>query len=160
MKESDLGFKDMRIIVLHRDNYLCQICKDAEATEADHIWPRRVGGKDTLDNLQAACGPCNKAKGGTSYVKDITYERADWSFDHYVNASVANLRAAARWLCIADDFFEDISPDPHVIWERYAALVPDRTQRVVLELAASYLGLSEPADSEAYGYLVGMVGAA
>jgi hypothetical protein len=55
---------DTRAVVLHRDGYRCQICKVADATDADHIWPRVAGGPDRLENLQAACGPCNKRKGG------------------------------------------------------------------------------------------------
>jgi HNH endonuclease len=53
----------IRIWVLDRDGQICQICKLRRATDADHIWPRRLGGIDHIDNLRAACGPCNKAKG-------------------------------------------------------------------------------------------------
>jgi 5-methylcytosine-specific restriction endonuclease McrA len=34
----------------------------------DHLRPRRDGGRDYLHNLVFACGPCNRAKGGTDVV--------------------------------------------------------------------------------------------
>jgi hypothetical protein len=49
--------------VLRRARAQCEICGVRGATDADHIWPRRLGGDDHVDNLQAACGPCNKSKG-------------------------------------------------------------------------------------------------
>lgn len=53
----------VRAWVLERDGHLCQICHQRPASDVDHIWPRRLGGTDHIDNLRAACGPCNKAKG-------------------------------------------------------------------------------------------------
>lgn len=49
--------------VLDRDGNTCQLCMASPATDVDHVWPRRLGGRDHVDNLRAACGPCNKAKG-------------------------------------------------------------------------------------------------
>lgn len=50
-------------LVLARDEHVCYWC-GGYATTADH-WPvaRSEGGPDTLDNLVAACGPCNFARG-------------------------------------------------------------------------------------------------
>ena len=48
--------------VLVRDGYRCRWCGGV-ATTADHRIPRAAGGTDTLDNLDAACEPCNKSKG-------------------------------------------------------------------------------------------------
>jgi hypothetical protein len=53
----------IRAWVLNRDGHKCQTCKVSVATEVDHLWPRRLGGSDHIDNLKAICGPCNKAKG-------------------------------------------------------------------------------------------------
>jgi len=54
-------------IVLQRDGYRCQMrdpaCCIGIATTADHIIPRQLGGLDTLDNLRAACHPCNSRAG-------------------------------------------------------------------------------------------------
>jgi hypothetical protein len=61
--------------VLQRDEYRCQICKQRPATDADHIWPRKLGGTDHIDNLRAACGPCNKAKGDRVDVAVATEEQ-------------------------------------------------------------------------------------
>lgn len=51
----------LRRTVLERDGYVCAYCGN-EATEADHIHPRKLGGKDELSNLVAACKPCNGRK--------------------------------------------------------------------------------------------------
>lgn len=56
----------LRLAVLARDEGVCQlrypgICTHM-ATEADHVRARETHG-DTLDNLQAACRPCNLHKG-------------------------------------------------------------------------------------------------
>ena len=64
--DRDQAVTDWQIIrawVLKRDNHICQICFLQPATDVDHIWPRRLGGTDHVDNLRAACGRCNKAKG-------------------------------------------------------------------------------------------------
>lgn len=55
---------EIRVWVLNRDGHVCAECGD-EATEVDHIWPRRWGGNDASTNLRAICGPCNKAKGSS-----------------------------------------------------------------------------------------------
>lgn len=52
----------IRLQVLQRDLHICQHC-GGEATEVDHVIPKAAGGKDDLDNLVAACKPCNSRKG-------------------------------------------------------------------------------------------------
>lgn len=50
-----------------RDNHRCQYCgvhfPDAELT-LDHVVPRVSGGKTSWTNVVAACGACNRRKGG------------------------------------------------------------------------------------------------
>lgn len=50
-----------------RDNHRCQYCQkvftDAELT-LDHVVPRVSGGKTSWTNVVAACGSCNRRKGG------------------------------------------------------------------------------------------------
>ncbi len=49
--------------VLERDGYRCRWC-GGTATTADHYpIPQDHGGPDTLDNLVAACKPCNSSRG-------------------------------------------------------------------------------------------------
>ena len=55
-------WKDQRIRVLKRDGYICQYC-GSDATQVDHVIPRKAGGTHDLDNLVACCAPCNSAKG-------------------------------------------------------------------------------------------------
>lgn len=57
-----LDWPSIRAYVINRDGGICRICFESEATDADHIWPRRLGGPNHIDNLRAACGPCNKKK--------------------------------------------------------------------------------------------------
>lgn len=61
----DLGtqrWKDQRIRVLKRDNYICQYCGD-DATQVDHVIPRAKGGGHDMENLVACCARCNSRKG-------------------------------------------------------------------------------------------------
>ena len=37
-------------------------CEVALTTDADHIIPKRKGGKDTMDNLQGTCHSCHSTK--------------------------------------------------------------------------------------------------
>lgn len=50
-----------RKAVFVRDNYKCQYC-DAKAVEIDHVYPKCLGGRDTWENLVAACRDCNGRK--------------------------------------------------------------------------------------------------
>jgi 5-methylcytosine-specific restriction endonuclease McrA len=51
--------------IFRRDNYTCQYCgKQPHTLTIDHIYPRRLGGKASWDNLVTACPACNHRKGG------------------------------------------------------------------------------------------------
>lgn len=51
--------------VLRRDNYTCQYCgRHVPYLTIDHVFPRRLGGKHSWENLVAACPSCNHRKGG------------------------------------------------------------------------------------------------
>ena len=54
------AWKRLRNRVLDRDDFTCQGCGDI-ATEAHHKTYDRFG-HERLDDLQAACGPCNMAE--------------------------------------------------------------------------------------------------
>ena len=47
--------------VLRRDNHRCCYCGGAAST-IDHVMPRSRGGRDTWENLVAACLKCNNLK--------------------------------------------------------------------------------------------------
>jgi 5-methylcytosine-specific restriction endonuclease McrA len=52
--------------VLKRDNFSCQYCGRTQSSSdltLDHVLPRSRGGKNTWENVVAACKPCNHRKG-------------------------------------------------------------------------------------------------
>lgn len=57
----------LRRQVFERDNYQCQIRFDERcvgiATQIDHIICWADGGTNSVDNLRAACQPCNAKRG-------------------------------------------------------------------------------------------------
>ncbi len=56
----------VRYEVLRRARLRCELCgvsATEERLEVDHIIPRKHGGKDVLENLQALCWRCNANKG-------------------------------------------------------------------------------------------------
>ena len=58
-------WRKLRAMVL-ADQPLCVICLAAghvvSATDVDHIVPKRAGGRDEIDNLQALCHECHSRK--------------------------------------------------------------------------------------------------
>lgn len=49
--------------VLRRDRFRCQYCGKRDKLTIDHVLPKSRGGRDTWENLVAACVPCNNRKG-------------------------------------------------------------------------------------------------
>jgi ribosomal protein L37E len=56
------GWRVIRMFILHRDHWTCRYC-GSEANHVDHIIPRSRGGRNTHENLNAACSDCNWSKG-------------------------------------------------------------------------------------------------
>tara|TARA_Y100000385_G_scaffold288976_1_gene357051 strand:+ start:862 stop:1371 length:510 start_codon:yes stop_codon:yes gene_type:complete len=55
-----------------RDLYTCQYCSKSlprKLLTLDHVVPISMGGKTRWDNIVAACGPCNSAKGNKTRIK-------------------------------------------------------------------------------------------
>lgn len=59
-------------IVFLRDDYTCQYClkrfPENELTK-DHVVPQAHGGPSTIDNLVAACSPCNNKRGTNTRIQ-------------------------------------------------------------------------------------------
>lgn len=49
--------------VFRRDQDRCQYCGSHDGLTIDHVHPKSRGGRDTWENLVAACVPCNNRKG-------------------------------------------------------------------------------------------------
>ncbi len=61
---SDAEWRALRLRVFERDGYACRYCgADDLPLECDHVFPVLLGGKSEMDNLAAACKPCNRSKG-------------------------------------------------------------------------------------------------
>ena len=62
---STRAWRTLRAKVLERDGHRCQLRLDGctmRATTVDHDFPVSAGGSDHMDNLVAACAPCNLKK--------------------------------------------------------------------------------------------------
>lgn len=65
------AWSELRLKVLERDNYECQIKGSncfGHANQVDHKRNTKSGGTNAIDNLQAACQPCNMRKAQTESV--------------------------------------------------------------------------------------------
>lgn len=65
-RSAEGNWRKKRKRVLKRDSHHCRlnyvgICIGI-ATEVDHIIPVTQNGSDDMENLQAVCGPCHRAK--------------------------------------------------------------------------------------------------
>lgn len=78
--------KRMRFEVLRRDDHTCQYCGQAAPDvkiTVDHVKPKALGGKDSPDNLVAACVDCNAGKSSVNLdapmVEAIAQRNLDWA---------------------------------------------------------------------------------
>jgi 5-methylcytosine-specific restriction endonuclease McrA len=60
---STSAWRKVRQVVINRDG-CCQRCGTEDNLSVDHIVPRKLGGDDSLNNLEVLCGSCNSSKGG------------------------------------------------------------------------------------------------
>lgn len=49
--------------VFERDGYSCVACGSGVELSLDHVKHYSAGGQDTVENLRAACMPCNRRRG-------------------------------------------------------------------------------------------------
>lgn len=59
-------WRNLRAKVLKRDQHICRYCHGI-AHQADHVIPRKYGGKDILKNLVACCSTCNRTAGNLQF---------------------------------------------------------------------------------------------
>jgi 5-methylcytosine-specific restriction enzyme A len=60
------AWQRLRLRILARDNYLCQVChakgRTTPATHVDHILAKAKGGTDSEGNCRAICRECHDRK--------------------------------------------------------------------------------------------------
>lgn len=59
-QKPELSRAQIRCEIWRRDQGRCQICKSEYALEVDHIWPKSIGGEESLENLRLLCRSCNQ----------------------------------------------------------------------------------------------------
>lgn len=58
------GWAALRAAVFERDRFTCTYCGEQDGPlDCDHVLPVALGGVSTMENLVAACAPCNRSKG-------------------------------------------------------------------------------------------------
>jgi len=57
-------WRQIREVILRRDQYTCQYCGQ-DANTVDHIVPISKGGNDTIENVRPSHGLCNLRKGSS-----------------------------------------------------------------------------------------------
>lgn len=87
--------------VLVRDHYVCAYCGGLADT-IDHITPRSKGGKNTWDNVTAACRTCNYKKA------DNLLNELNWTLERIPHRPVFG----AEWIYI-------IATSIPLAWEKY-----------------------------------------
>jgi hypothetical protein len=96
-----------RKAALIRDGYQCQIrganCEGWTNT-VDHIIAKAQGGSDALENLRAACPPCNGAKWMHSDERESGDRLRFFSGHSTLQRPLRNLSARSRWTTLATDY--------------------------------------------------------
>jgi 5-methylcytosine-specific restriction endonuclease McrA len=83
--------------VLQRDGHECQYCGSKSHLTVDHVHPKSRGGRDTWENLVAACVRCNNRKGDrTPSEADMSLKRKPFrpSYVMFIRDRVDDMREA------------------------------------------------------------------
>lgn len=57
--DAEKAWRELRRVVLLRDNFRCRRCKSPDQVDAHHIKFRSVGGEDTTQNVACLCRICH-----------------------------------------------------------------------------------------------------
>jgi 5-methylcytosine-specific restriction endonuclease McrA len=68
--------KKLQREVFERDENRCLRCGSTVSLQADHVYPRTLGGPSTESNLQTLCRVCNNAK-SFLWIYDFRPQRRD-----------------------------------------------------------------------------------
>ena len=132
--------------VLIRDNGRCVICgcHDIALLEIDHAHPWALGGRTILDNLQAMCPPCNKAKGTLITARIVGFPVLITKGLEVAenDAAVAGRRAEWALQCerMREQRFVDATARAIELWKTPTAGGNQRTKRSVKGMIAAKFG--------------------
>lgn len=140
-----LNWVERRAIVLHEADYECASC-GGTATEADHKWPKKWGGTDDFENLQALCRSCNASKGDALRYEHMTPARLQATAAIHLDDAKAKVRLAARVCALsAVGPDEDLGAADETYLE--IAAIPEPIRRFMAEqvMGALFISLDDPA---------------
>ena len=104
--------------IFKRDNYRCVVCgrgiQDGIEIHADHIKPKDLGGKATIENGQTLCAEHNFKK--KNYKQTETGKKMFIRL--YELAKVQNDQELMRFCAEVLEVFEKNNVNGHIIWER------------------------------------------
>lgn len=135
------NWAERRAIVLDRADHECAECGGL-ATEADHKWPRKHGGTDDFDNLQALCRKCNAVKGDQMLFEHMTPFRLQSAAALYLDTAISEAGRAAQFIAIARLMAagEEDRAAYDAVGQDIKGL-PEASRRWVLDYIAGRLGL-------------------
>lgn len=109
---------EMKKEIFERDGYKCVICgfgtKDGVEIHADHIIPKDLGGKATLENGQALCGKHNYLK--KNFKQTETGKKMFIRL--YDLAKKQDSQELVKFCSEILEVFEKNNINGHIIWER------------------------------------------
>jgi hypothetical protein len=83
------------IKVMQRDNFECKKCGSKDDLTIDHIFPKNLGGSNSIDNLRVLCRSCNSKRptAGKQLIDELKkdgFDINDIVFDKFDTVSVLN----------------------------------------------------------------------
>jgi hypothetical protein len=93
-----------RFEVLHRDSFKCRYCGSEPGNDSlhvDHLIPVSKGGSDKMDNLVAACKPCNSGRSNRIlFPRDLIVGKDDQGWDVIFVRGIWSIKASPDIACV------------------------------------------------------------
>ena len=97
------GFYNVKLAILNRDNYTCQICGEKDTRlEIHHIQYRSKGGSNRMDNLVTLCQECH----GKIHSGELDFNKPVKSFKDASHMNIMRKRLVEVLRSVFDNVFE------------------------------------------------------